>query len=144
MATHKTAIDWLSADTAFGEVRRQGARLIEMQAVMSRCVPGIALTVIALRDDAVVVGTRNTATAAKLRQQAPTVVAAMTAAGWPVARLLVRTQPIYGARPAPPAARRALPASALAALRDLQGTIEHEPTRRVLERMIARHQRGRS
>jgi hypothetical protein len=105
------ALTWLGADPAFARAGEHAARLATLQEAVTRCLPDVPVAVVALERDTLVLGAAHAAVAARLRQQAPTVLAALAREGWAIGRLKVRprwrptpTRPTRAPRPGPGAA----------------------------------------
>jgi len=138
-APSRPAIAWLQREPTLARLGEQAARLTALQAALDRLTPGMALAVIALERDALVVGAPHAAVAARLRQQAPSLIAALAREGWRVER--IRFKPQW--RPAADArrAKQVTPpgAAALAGLSALADAVAEPGLRAALRRLARRH-----
>ena len=143
-ARSRHAIDWLQAEPGFARLGEQAARLAALQADLRECVPGLALTAIALERDVLVVGAAHAAVAARIRQTGPSVVAALARRGWRIAS--IRFKPQWRPPPAPPARSEKRPPGpeALAGLAALSERVDDPRLRAALRRFAARHGSGPS
>ncbi len=133
------ALSWLRREPAFVQLREQAGRLAAVQRALQEAMPGLELTVIALERDTLVVGARHAASAARVRQVGPTLLAALARAGWRIERIRFRTrwQPPPEGPPRPP---KAAPGpNAIAAIAALSDRVEDPRLRAALARMAARH-----
>jgi len=89
----RQAIGWLEQHAPFREVANQAERLLDLQADLRRCAPGLPLTALGLDAEELLVGTPNAASAAKLRQLAPSIARGLRELGWQVKRIRFRPQP---------------------------------------------------
>jgi hypothetical protein len=136
------AVDWLQSEPGFARLGEQAARLVAIEADLRECVPGLALTAVALERDVLVVGAAHAAVAAKVRQMAPTVVAALGRRGWRVAS--IRFKPQWRPAPsAPPRAAKDAPGpAAVAGIAALSERVEDPRLAAALRRFAARHGAG--
>jgi len=133
------AVRWLEREPGFARLGEQAARLVELQAELTRQAPTLALTVIALERDQLVVGAPHAAVAARLRQMEPSLVAALARRGWRIERIRFKPQwrPVPG--PPPRAAKSAPGAAAIAEIRALSERVDDPRLRAALRRLAARH-----
>lgn len=133
------ALRWLRGEPAFAQVREQAARLAALQQTLREVMPGLDLTVLALDRDTLVVGARHAASAARVRQVGPTLLAALSRAGWRIEQIRFRTRwqpPSDGPRRPP----KATPGPrAIAAIAALSEQVDDPRLRAALARMAARH-----
>lgn len=114
------AIGWLEQQVEFRSLAARAATLLDLQADLRRCTPGLALTVLGLDGGDLLVGALNAPAAAKLRQLAPSILRAMQDRGWQVRRIRFRPQPAsFEVSPAPARTKDAIPAQALSELEAL-------------------------
>jgi hypothetical protein len=135
----RNAVAWLRTEPGFARLGEQAARLADLQADLARCVPGLALTVVALERDTLVVGAAHAAVAAKIRQSTPTVLAALARQGWKIER--IRFKPQWRPGPArPPRRQKDAPgAAAVASIAALAERVEDPKLKEALRRLAARH-----
>ncbi|HVL57435.1 MAG TPA: DciA family protein [Burkholderiaceae bacterium] len=137
------ALDWLHAEPAFNRVGDHGRRMLDLQADVSRLLPSLQLTVVALAQDVLVVAAPSAAAAAKLRQHEPSLIDGLAASGWKVNRIRFKPQMRV---PAPGAARRppkpGLPAAAIADLDRLAMQMRDSPLKRALTNFARRQRRS--
>jgi hypothetical protein len=135
----RQAIAWLRTEPGFARLGEQAARLAGLQQDLSRCMPALALTVVALERDTLVVGAAHAAVAARVRQLEPTLVASLARCGWKIDR--IRFKPQW--RPEPPAPAQAVKTSpgpaAIAGIAALSERIEDPRLKAALRRMANRH-----
>lgn len=133
-------IDHFERDHSFEALRAQAARLQAMQRAIDDRWPAMRLTVLAVRDDSLVVQTPSPALAAKCRQVAPSLLEAV--AGWAPGLSRVRVRAATGASlPAPPRParpERAIGEQALETLQSMTSDLPAGPLRKALQRMIRR------
>ncbi len=111
------ALGWLEREAAFRSLTDRAERLLALQADLRRIAPALDLVAMGVEQETLTVGTPGAAVAAKLRQQAPTILAGLNGRGWQVKRIRFRPQPRGSAPPPPPVRPRAdIPARALAEL----------------------------
>lgn len=138
-ARSRHAVDWLQAEPGFARLGEQAARLAALQVDLAECMPGLALTAVALERDVLVVGAAHAAVAAKVRQIGPTVVAALARRGWRIAS--IRFKPSF--RPVPPPPRRIAKGApgpdAVAGFAALSERVEDPRLKAALRRFAARH-----
>lgn len=133
------ALEWLRADPSFAHLGEQTRTLAALQDDVRRSLPGLPLTVVAFQGGRLVVGAAHAAVAAKIRQMEPSLIAALTRAGWVVES--VRFKPQWQA---PEAGRRRPPKqapgqSAIASVKALSEQVAHTGLRDALQRLAARH-----
>ncbi len=133
---------YLGSGDALGRLSEHAARLRRLQATLEATLPPAyagACAVANLKGDTLVLIARNGATAARIKQLAPTLQRELAAAGTLVKRIDVRVR-LGGAETerAAPQARR-LPAAGRQSLADLAASLPADsPLRESLEHMIAR------
>jgi len=135
----KTAVAWLASEPGFARLGEQAAKLAALQVDLRACVPGMALTVIALERDTLVVGAEHAAVAARIRQISPTVLAALARRGWRIGT--IRFKPQWTPPPVTrPRATKEVPGpQAVADLQALSERIEDPRLKLALRRLAERH-----
>jgi hypothetical protein len=108
---------WLGEDATARALALQADRMVALQSALALASPLPGLVALELDAAGVLrVAAPSAATAAKLRQLEPSLVAGLRRQGWSVERVRVRPQPREGAVPPPEAPPRGpMPAQALAA-----------------------------
>ena len=118
--------------------RIQGALETELPAALSS-----ACGVANLKGDQLVLLARNGATAAKLRQMAPSLQSSLAARGFPIGRIQVKVQLQPEIPEATPARARTISADSLQSLRQLATSLpEASPLRASVEHLIERSRSG--
>lgn len=114
-------------------------RLVELQAMVGACCPGLTLEVLSLEAGTLALAAGNAAEASRLRQLEPTVVAGLRRRGAAVERLRIRTRRGQAARQAAVSGqpRQPIPAHALDTLGHLGTSIGPGRLREALERLLA-------
>jgi hypothetical protein len=138
-ARSASALDWLRGDPSFAHLSEQARTLDALTEVVRSSLPGLPVTVIAYDNGRLVVGAAHAAVAARIRQVEPSLIAALTRAGWAVSA--IRFKPQWQA-PAKTAARPNKPvpdAAALAHVSALSDRVAHTGLRDALKRLAARH-----
>lgn len=139
----RPAIDWLQAEPGFARLGEQAARLAALQADLRECVPGLALTAIALERDVLVVGAAHAAVAARVRQTGPSVVAALGRRGWRIASIRFKPQWRPSQAPRPRLEKGAPGPDAVAGIAALSERVDDPRLKAALRRFAARHGAGR-
>jgi hypothetical protein len=135
----RPAIDWLQTEPGFARLGEHAARLAALQADLGECVPGLALTAIALERDVLVVGAAHAAVAARIRQTAPTVVAALARRGWRIASIKFKPQWRPAQAPVARVAKGAPGPDAVAGLAALSERVDDPRLKAALRRFATRH-----
>ena len=138
----RPVIDWLQAEPGFARLGEQAARLAALQADLRECVPGLALTAIALERDVLVVGAAHAAVAARIRQTGPSVLAALGRRGWRIASIRFKPQWQPSQAPAARTAKAAPGPDAVACVDALSERVEDPRLKAALRRFAARHRRS--
>jgi hypothetical protein len=138
------ALGWLEQQAEFRALTDRAERLLELQADLRACAPGLALTALGLENDELLVGAPSAAAAAKLRQLAPSITSALVARGWKVKRIRFRPQP-GSLGPVPPRHRMKdpIPADALAGLEALAEQASDPALKEALAHLVKTHRRRR-
>jgi hypothetical protein len=87
------ALGWLEQQAEFRALTDRAQQLLALQADLRRCAPGLTLIAMGVENDELLVGAPSAATAAKLRQLAPSITTALQGLGWQVKRMRFRPQP---------------------------------------------------
>jgi hypothetical protein len=133
------AVAWLRTEPGFARLGEQASRLASLQQDLTRCMPLLALTVVALERDTLVVGAAHAAVAARVRQLEPTLVAALGRCGWKIDRIRFKPQWRPVAAP-PPRTPKASPGpDAIADISALSERIEDPRLKAALRRLATRH-----
>jgi hypothetical protein len=135
------AMTWLRGEPAFAQLRERSLRLAELQEELRGCVPGVALTAIALEKGVLTVGAAQASAAAKVRQFGPSILAELNRRGWRVES--IRFKPRF-APPRPPErrAKEALGPGAVASVAALSDTVSDPRLKEALLRLARRHGGG--
>lgn len=135
-------IGWLEQQVEFRSLAARAATLLDLQADLRRCAPGLALTVLDLDGGELLVGAPNAPAAAKLRQLAPSIVRAMQDRGWQVKRIRFRPQPAsFEISPPPARIKDAIPAQVLCELEALGEATKNAALKEALANLV-RSRRG--
>jgi len=136
-ATADHALGWLGQEATFRALTERAERLLALQADLRRIAPALDLVAMGIEQETLTVGTPGAAVAAKLRQQAPTILAGLNGRGWQVKRIRFRPQP-RGSAPSPPPIRpRAdIPPRALAELAALGEQASSERLKEALTHLV--------
>jgi len=143
----RQAIGWLEQHAPFRAVASQAERLLDLQADLRRCAPGLALTALGLEAEELLVGAPNAASAAKLRQLAPSIAKGLRELGWQVKRIRFRPQPAsHAARAASPRLKDPIPSDAIERLESLAEQATSPALKEALAHLVRtqRRQRGRA
>lgn len=89
----RNALAWLENQAEFQALADRAERLLALQADLSTVAPAHSLVAMGIENEALVVGTPNASTAAKLRQLEPSIAAALRDRGWQIKRIRFRPQP---------------------------------------------------
>jgi hypothetical protein len=135
----RQAIAWLRTEPGFARLGEQAARLAGLQQDLTRCMPALALTVVALERDTLVVGAAHAAVAARVRQLEPTLVASLRRCGWKIDRIRFKPQWRPGAAAPVHAAKTSPGPAAIAGIAALSERIEDPRLKAALRRMADRH-----
>jgi len=141
----RQAIGWLEQHAEFRAVANQAQRLLELQADLRRCAPGLALTALGLEAEELLVGVPNAGAAAKLRQLAPSIARSLRDLGWQVKRIRFRPQPAtHAAAPGSHRLRDPIPVDAVATLETLAERSTSPALKEALAHLVRtqRRQRG--
>ncbi len=134
----------LAGERALAVVLPQARRLAELNRILSRSVPpGVARVcrLVALQGDTAVVFCAHGTAAARLRSQARSVAAALSATGDPVRTIQVKVRADW-AMPEPPVKRGMAP-TAIEAWADLQASLPEGALKDAVVRLL-QHQRSDS
>lgn len=135
----RTALEWLGQDHAWQAAARHGQRLLALQRVVDEAAPGLRLRVVSLQDGCLLLAAPHAATAAKLRQLAPTLKARLAKAGWEVEKFRLRAHQTPPERPLPRRVKDDIPPEGVRALREAGAQAPAGPLRDALERIARRH-----
>lgn len=144
MKRPQSAADWLGQDPEVRELALRVGRLVELQAMVSACCPGLALEVLSLDEGTLALAAANASEASRLRQLEPSLVAALRRRGAAVERLRIRTRRGLTARNQQAAGlpRHPIPAHALHHLGDLGAALAPGRLREAVERLLESRQSG--
>jgi hypothetical protein len=132
------ALAWLRSEPGFAPLGEQARRLSALQDDLQLCAPTLRLSVISLVGGSLSVSAEHPAMAAKLRQTAPTLVAAMTHRGWKISR--IRFKPQIGRAPPPVRPPKAPPGDKAVAMVAAAADTIHDPAlRAAMKKFAARH-----
>jgi hypothetical protein len=140
----RSAIEWLDQESSFKELAQRVAGLARLQSLLNASGLRFPVQVLAVEGDTLVVATRSASQAALLRQQAPSVLAAMRGRGTDLREVRVRVRPDLHPRTAPRASARApISDDTLTQLGAVARQSGESRLAQALERLI-RHQRRRA
>lgn len=137
----RSAIEWLDQESNFRELAQRVAGLARLQGQLNSSGLRFPIQVLAVENDTLVVATRSASQAALLRQQAPSLLAAMRQRGTDLRELRVRVRPdLHPRTAARPGIRKPIPEHALSELSAIAAHSGESHLAQALERLI-RHQR---
>lgn len=143
-AATDSALGWLGREASFRALTDRAERLLALQADLRRIAPALDLVAMGVEQETLTVGTPGAAAAAKLRQQAPTILAGLNDRGWQVKRIRFRPQPRGFAPPPPPTRPRAdIPAGALAEFAALGEQTSSDRLKEALTHLVRSRTGGR-
>ena len=135
--------DLLASQLPAGVAARARA-LLKVQAALDRCLPAALaghVRVMLLDNGVLSLACDSGAVAARLRQQAEALIAALGRRGIEVASVRISVNPGLLARYTPPVEKAGVPRAALDGLAHLNAEIEDGPLKEALGRLL-RHHRG--
>ncbi|MEY3664746.1 MAG: hypothetical protein RLZZ153_928 [Pseudomonadota bacterium] len=138
----RSAIEWLDQESNFRELAQRVAGLARLQGQLNAS-GGLRfpIQVLAVENDTLVVATRSASQAALLRQQAPSLLAAMRQRGTDLREVRVRVRPdLHPRTAARPGIRKPIPEHTLSELSAIAAHSGESHLAQALERLI-RHQR---
>jgi hypothetical protein len=141
----RQAIGWLEQHAEFRAVASQAQRLLELQADLRRCAPGLPLTALGLEAEELLVGVPTAGAAAKLRQLAPSIARGLRELGWQVKGIRFRPQPAtHVAAPGSQRLKDPIPVDALDTLASLAERSTSPALKEALAHLVRtqRRQRG--
>ncbi|MEZ5658602.1 MAG: hypothetical protein R3E83_08745 [Burkholderiaceae bacterium] len=128
--------DHFRQDHTFESLRAQADRLAAMQREIDARWPAMRLSVLAVHDDTLVLSAPNSALAAKSRQVAPSLIAAV--AGFAPGLNKIRVKAVPPPPPAPARPGKEIGEHALEQLQAVASELPEGRLRRALQRMIKR------
>ncbi|MCL4747681.1 MAG: hypothetical protein KJZ83_20040 [Burkholderiaceae bacterium] len=136
----RNVLGWLEQQAEFGALADRAERLLALQSDLCACAPSHSLVAMGITNEALLVGTANASTAAKLRQLEPSIVGALRDRGWQIKRIRFRPQP-PGANASKPAAaiKPPIPPSALGGLADLREEVSNPALKEALTNLLRGH-----
>lgn len=137
----RSAIEWLDQESNFRELAQRVAGLARLQGQLNSSGLRFPIQVLAVENDTLVVATRSASQAALLRQQAPSLLAAMRQRGTDLREVRVRVRPdLHPRTAARPGIRKPIPEHTLSELSAIAAHSGESHLAQALERLI-RHQR---
>jgi hypothetical protein len=137
----RSAIEWLDQESNFRELAQRVAGLARLQGQLNSSGLRFPIQVLAVENDTLVVATRSASQAALLRQQAPSLLAAMRQRGTDLREVRVRVRPdLHPRTAARPGIRKPIPENTLSELGAIAAHSGESHLAQALERLI-RHQR---
>lgn len=138
----RNALAWLENQDEFRALADRAERLLALQADLSTVCPSHSLVAMGIENEALVAGTPNASTAAKLRQLEPSIVAALRDRGWQIKRIRFRPQPPGAAGTRPPTRLKTpVPADALQRLARLREEASSPALKEALTNFLRDHPR---
>lgn len=142
VVSSRVAIEWLSQEAGFRELAQRIEGLARLQGLLDRCGLKFAVQVLAVDADTLVVATRSASQAALLRQQGPSLLAALNARGVALKNLRARVRPdLYDRRLRPVNPRSPIPAKVLSDMSTMAEQNADSGLGRALGRLVLRQHR---
>lgn len=138
------ATHFLRANDRLASLMPAAARMASLQEDVAKALPLIAGScgVLSFEDGVLVLGAPNAAVAARLKQQVPTLTAALQKRGWQVGSIRLKVQVTQPIAPQYVPRQLSMPDSAVDAFRELGKTLEEQsgqtPLVAALQRLAAR------
>jgi hypothetical protein len=142
------ALKWLALDETGAGVMAMAQNLMQAEQVVRKALPPVlaqSCRVANLDRQCLTLAVPAAAHATRLRQLKPTLLRAMTAAGWNLTDVEIRVQAGLAGqnRPAPPREVRPLDRPALECFRELQESVAPGPLADAIQKLLVHHGAGK-